>query len=66
MGVVIYMKDFRQVNATLAVPEFSNFWVELSLSVFNAWLKTCSSHLSPPSQVIPFVQARACSSLNRL
>jgi len=57
MGTVIYLKDFRQASAKLAVPEFSNFWVELSLSVFNAWLKTCSSYLSPPSQVIPFVQA---------
>ena len=39
MGFVIYLKDLRQVNAALAVPEFSNFWVELSLTVFDAWLK---------------------------
>ena len=57
MGTVIYLKDFRKVSAISAVPELSNFWVELSLSVFNAWLKTCSSYLSPPSQVTLFVQA---------
>ena len=57
MGEVIYLQDFKQVSATLTVPEFSNFWVELSLSIFNAWLKTCSSYLSPPSQVTLFVQA---------
>jgi hypothetical protein len=59
MATIVHLEDFRRVRSTLATPEFSNFWVELSMAVLNGWLKASIRHLQPSAQVIRFATAQS-------
>jgi hypothetical protein len=59
MSTIVSLQDFRQARAAATAPDFSNFWVEVSLAVLNGWMKASIGSLSRSGQVVPFAQATA-------
>ena len=59
MSTIVSLQDFRQARVASTTPDFSNFWVEVSLAVLNGWMKASIGTLSRSGQVVPFAQAAA-------
>ena len=57
MSTIVSLQDFRQARVASTTPDFSNFWVEVSLAVLNGWLKASLGPLPPSGRVVPFAQA---------
>ena len=58
MATIVHLEDFRKARPTSTTPEFSNFWVELSMAVVNGWLKAGIGHAPPSGRVIRFARAQ--------